>query len=91
MDNASTTMPMAEIEALLKAVTLPPEIEAIHAELGEDSEGLPALWIMIQLKPGAVKERGDIKKITDFGGELQRKLLVSGFGGFPYLRRVEAA
>jgi hypothetical protein len=91
MESATGTMQMTEIEALLGSVALPHEVESIRAELGEDSDRLPALWIMIQLRPGAIKQRADIKKITDFGGELQRMLLAHGFGGFPYLRLVDAA
>lgn len=91
MDTAGTSPDMAKAQEILKSLSLPPEITEVRAELGQDSSGSEALWIVIRIAAGAVKQRSDIKKITDFAGKIQTKLIHSGIGGFPYLKLEEAA
>lgn len=81
----------AKADELLAELDLPPEISSVRAELAEDSSGETALWVVLHLAPNAVKARSDIKKITDFAGDVQVRLLHSGISAFPYIKLEEAA
>lgn len=91
MGVSSANLDIEKAREILKTLALPPEISAVRAEYGEDSSGSTALWIIVRLAAGAVAKRSDVKKITDFTGDVQTQLLHSGIELFPYVKLEDAA
>lgn len=80
-----------QADRLLAAMELPPEVESITTNLGEDESGELALFVRLHLAKNAVTKKTDIRNITDFTERVQILLMGSGITYFPYVFLDEAA
>ncbi len=76
---------------LLAALELPPEIESISTNLGEDASGDAALFIHLHLAKEVGTKKSEVRMLTDFTERVQVLLLGSGIAYFPYVFLDEAA
>jgi|GEM_PF-3645323 len=91
MNEVALSTELDRAKEIGQSITLPSEVREIRLESGKDYGGGPALWINIVLAPGAVAKRSEIKKITDFGSNLQTRSLHDGLTAFPYFKLEAAA
>jgi hypothetical protein len=80
-----------QADKLLAGLELPPEIQSISTDIGEDNSGDTALFIHLHLAKEVGTKESDIRTLTDFTKRVQILLLGSGIAYFPYVSLDEAA
>jgi hypothetical protein len=84
LDSNSVYIQLAKAEEILKAIPLIPEVERLSVKVGPDSYGESALWLQIHVRADVSGTPDQIKRLTDFGREVQSKIFDNGVTLYPY-------
>lgn len=76
---------------IVSQIQLPPEVTRIELKTGPDHYGTPSLWVSLFVTPGLEADRNTVKRLTDFGREVQARVIDGGVSLFPYTSLKEAA
>jgi hypothetical protein len=93
LDEAEQQDDVAKAEAVLRRVSLPPEIRGFAVRAGEDHTGDPALWIQLAMPlentGRGLPERGRMREIVAFINETHALMRAAGVRAWPYFKLVE--
>ena len=76
-------------EAVRGLVPMPEGVEAVVFEEGEDSDGDPAAWIWVCVKPQLNPSNERVKVLNAYTTRMRNELLDRGMQCFPYVRIAE--
>ncbi len=76
---------------IVSGIQLPPEVSGIDLKTGPDHYGTPSLWLSLLVRSGIEADRNTVKRLTDFGREVQSRVIDGGVTLFPYTSLKEAA
>jgi hypothetical protein len=79
----------ALFETVRDLVPKPKGVETVVFEEGEDSDGDPASWIWVSVKPQSNPSKEWINILTEYTTRLRDELLDRGAQCFPYVRIAE--
>jgi hypothetical protein len=80
-----------KVEAVLKSLAIPSEIERWDTRFGTDSTGDPAAWITFHVKPQVKVDSAKLTELSDFATRVTQVLLEDDTVGFPYTLLEQAA
>jgi hypothetical protein len=80
-----------KVEAVLKSLAIPSEIERWDTRFGTDSTGDPAAWITFHVKPQVNVDTAKLNELSDFATKVTQALLEDDTVGFPYTLLEQAA
>jgi hypothetical protein len=76
----------AKAEQFIAEVPLLAGVEDVRVELGEDSTGDEAMWLIFRLKPEVKVDREWASHFNEYAAVIQTKILHGGLVRFPYTR-----
>lgn len=76
---------------IVSGIQLLPEVASIELKMGPDHYGTLSLWILLLVRSDVDADRNTVKRLTDFGREVQARVIDGGVTLFPYTSLKEAA
>ena len=71
---------------VIKGHVLPPGVQKLEVELGEDSTGQPAVWIWFLIQPSFDPTKDWLARINDFARKVKTAIFDAGVERVPYVR-----
>ena len=88
-ENAVLDHDRTVFEAVREAVPIPEGVGAVVFKEGEDSNGDPAAWIWVVVKPEPNPSNKRIKVLNAYTTRLRDELLDGGIKSYPFVRITE--
>ncbi len=82
---------VSKAEQFISEIPMFPGVESVRVEVGDDSAGDQAMWLVFRLQPEVHVDPEWAGQFSKYAAAIQTKILHSGLSRFPYTRLERAA